>query len=530
VVSAHRSFTNTPTSGILPGAAQPRILFRVLLMPLCLLVFLILVGCAASPARNEYNPSLDAWPLLRIWSDTDRGAHHGEALGPLLEWRSDPEAGAFFFRPLYNRQHQKNLQLVQSEWLWPFGTGTFRPDLAREVFYPLALWDNETFPDGGIQKRRMLLPLFYYRSGRSPTDWFLLPFGGVLHNFLGRKKIVIALWPLYIYQTGDNVRSWSFLHPIFTYVRWNDGGTGYRFWPLFGVNRRPGKLKKTFILWPIYQKQWMKTQQGEFNRLFIFPFYGKIDDPAGWEWTVLWPFISRRKSGRGVAGRSFWPICSWETEQHETAGLEVKRSYVNFLWPLGWYRATHREYEKKPRSGLAGIFDDTPPPAAPKKPLRLTEDTMAIRLIPLFFREWEQSPTGSTGAWQLWPLIKYRNEKTETQLEFPSIFPFRYHAEWERNVAPLLRVFEYRKNRDNLRSWRFLWRLIRVDKGPQDRYFGLWPVWEYHAREAKRSENRWTFLKGLLGRERVGEWCRWRFLYFIHVESGGPQAEEKAKE
>jgi len=313
----------------------------------CLLPILISAGCAASPARNEYNPSLDAWPILRIWSDPDRRAHHGEALGPLLEWRSDPEAGAFFFRPLYNRRHDKDLHLVQSEWLWPFGTGTFRPDLAREVFYPLAVWDNETFPDGGLQKRRILLPLFYYRSGRSPTDWFLLPFGGVLHDFLGRKKIVIALWPLYVYQAGDNVRSWSFLHPIFTFIRWHDGGTGYKFWPLFGVNRRPGKLSKTFILWPIYQKQWMKSQDGEFNRLFIFPFYGKIDDPAGWEWTVLWPFISHRvnhnsgrddlwyfwpffgrKSGRGVSGRSFWPICSWETERHETDGLEVKHTHV----------------------------------------------------------------------------------------------------------------------------------------------------------------------------------------------------------
>ena len=520
-------------------------------MVFAVLAALLLAGCAVTPADGEYNPKVDAWPLLRVWGEPQDGSLRGEGLGPLVEWHSASDDGAFFFRPLYNRRNDKQAKLVESEWLWPFGTGTFRPDLAREVFYPLAVWDNELFPDGETQKRRMLLPILYYRSGRTPTDWLVLPLGGVLHDFFARKKIVIVLWPLWVYQAGENVRSWSFLQPVFTFVRWDDGGRGYRCWPLFGINRRPGKLRTMFVLWPLWQQQWMKSEAGEFRRFFLFPFYGRIDDPKGWEWTVLWPFISRRvdesagteemwyfwpffgtKSGRVVRGRSFWPVCTWETSREKSDTMSVERRYINYLWPLGWYRRTHGEYEKDTEGGFLGRFGKGEASPKPKKVERVVKDAMSVRLVPLFFREWEQRQGKRTGAWQVWPLVKYCDETAGSQFEFPSLFPYRWYAEWERNFAPLFRVFEYCRSADGVRSWRFLWRVARVDKGPRERYFGLWPLWECHRLKLEDEAPRhgWTLLRGFLGHERAGEYGRWRFLYLICVETDGPKTDSKVKE
>lgn len=472
-----------------------------------------LSGLSPTAAADDYNPALDAWPIFRYWTTPEDQSHHFEALWPLFERHSAPKESSFYFRPLYNRRDDKGSRVVESDWLWPFGSGTGRRDLKRKVFYPLFVWDRETFSDGTEQKRCLLLPFLYYRAGRKkPTDLLIFPLGGVIHNLLGRKRVVIVLWPVFIYQEGEEARAWSVIHPIFTRIRWNDGGWGGKLLPLFGINRRPGKLTKLFVLWPLFQKEWMRSDLGEFRRIFIFPFYGKIDDPRGWEWTVLWPFFSHRmdknmdqedwwypwpllghRKGKDLAGRTFRPIVSWESRRGE--------SHVSYLWPLGWY-------QKNSRKG---------------------EEAMSLRLVPLFFREWEATRAGRTSAWQVWPLAKYRNDVKEGHLELPSIFPFRYHAELERNFGPFFRLFEYRRTSEGLRSWRVLWRFLRVDKGARDSYLGIWPLFSIHGRKGKVSEHRWNVLKGLVGYERVGEERRWRILYFVRFGSKRTEAEGVAE-
>ena len=305
------------------------------------------------------------------------------------------------------------------------------------------------------------------------------------------------------------------------------------------------------MLWPFWQQQWMKSESGEFRRFLFFPFYGRIDDPNGWEWAVLWPFISHRveqgagaeewwyfwpllgsKSGRAGSGRSFWPVCSWERrgEESEDGKGRTEFNYVSFLWPLGWYNRAHREYEKGAEGGLAGLFGGRGEGKAAGKAERVAEDRAGVRVVPLFFREWEETAGVRTGAWQVWPVVRYRQEVEGTQLEVLSLFPFRFHAEWERNFAPLFRLFEYRREANGVRSWRLLWRVVRVDKGPQEGYFGLWPLWENYRLEGKTPRRGWTLLHGLLGHERGGDYGRWRFLYFAHVESDGMKGDGEARE
>ena len=454
-------------------------------------------------APDDYAPTVDAWPLFRSWSSPDKAGRSFEALWPLVEWHDTPAKSGLCIRPLYTRRRKKSWELVESDILWPIGSGTTRPGLSRHVFYPLFLRDRENLSDGAVRRRWALLPFFYWRRGRAPTDLFVFPFGGVLHDLAGHKRIVFVLWPIFLYQEREDVRKWNLLHPLVTIVRWHDGGKGFKLWPLFGWNRRPGKLRKFFALWPLFQREWRASDDGEFRRLFIFPFYGSVDDPRGKARTVLWPFFGHRvdynsaredwwypwplaghHTGLNTSGITAWPLYQYDARPGLTD--------ANVLWPMGWY---HRDRRKGKEAG-------------------------SLRFVPFFFREWEQTRAGRCGAWQLWPLMKCRRGPDRAlEVEFPSVFPFRYHAEFERNLAPLFRVCRFRRAASGHWSWRVWHRLIRVDNGPRDRYVEIMPLFDIHQRRGQGAECRWNVLKGLIGYERTGARTRWRLLYFIRIGS-----------
>jgi len=487
--------------------------FLPALLPAALL--LLLTGCAG---QGPYDPDVDAWPLVRTWSDPAQNAAGLEALGPIIEWERGPKGSHFNLRPLYSRGYDPLTKIRESDTLWPFGFGTSRPDLNRTFVFPFYLKDRETFPDGASQTTVIVLPLWYSKSarGEDPASWLLFPLAGSLYHFQKRDRVVIVLWPLYIYQASAEAKHWSFIYPLFGYVRWNDGGRGYKFWPLYGMNRRPEphNMINSFVLWPIWQYQYKRIEQGEIRRWWVFPLVGHIEEPRGYEWAFLWPFFGHRvdrnldqstwwypwpilghRTGGNVHGRSFLPVYSYE-QRGQTRSAQ-------FLWPLGWYRA-----------------EDHP-----------LENSRGIRLIPLAFREKETRPDApATGAWQFWPLVKWRNEKEFNQLETLSLFPMRNYVPWERHFAPLFRVFEYRRDKEQqIRSWRLLWRLVRVDSGPNLRYAEVTPLFDFHRSTGEKPAARWSMLKGLVGYERTPDRRRLQLLYFVRIGLGRTSQETPAQ-
>jgi hypothetical protein len=494
-------------------------------------------------ASRAYAADADP-PNGKTWSPPLKyPERHFESLYPVVEYHDTADASQFFFRPIYSRRNDKFNRVVESDLLWPFIFGTERPDLRRLVIFPLFVKDTMTEPNGDKTSRTVLLPLYYRKSVeqdgvKQPGTFFVFPFGGVIRNFLGRDRILVVLWPLYVKQQRKEATSWSVLHPIFTYVRWKDGGRGYKFWPLFGINRRPGRMRALFVLWPIYHDQWAKTEAGEYRRWWIWPFYGRIDEPGGWEWDVLWPFFSGRHENAADETIYWypWPFLGHRTGP-ERGGIAVWPIYksmrgparldVNFLWPFGWYRR------------------ETPPDT----------DNVSFRIFPLMFYQRERSYPGpgkgarrasenqsittneqratESGGWQAWPLIRQRWERDGSgDLEVPSLFPMRNYGPWERNFAPLFRVFEYHRKANGARSWGFLWRLARMDRGPKESYTALRPLFSVRSRADEAPGHRWNVLGGLLGRERDAEGVRWRVLYFIkwrtsRAAEAGPAAAEQ---
>ncbi len=269
-----------------------------------------------------------------------------EALWPLFEWRDSAAFEELYIRPIYNRRTDKAQKITESDWLWPFGFGTGRTDVNRQVIYPLFLHEKGTASDGTPESRTILLPLLYQHSGHGVSDLLIFPFGGVIHNFLDRQKIVIVLWPIYTYQRSREAQDWSILFPIFSYIRWDDGSRGFKFWPLFGINRRPNKLYRLFVLWPIIHYEDVILPQGTIHAWAFWPFYSTETGPGGWDWSVAWPFISGhfernetqhwfpwpflgRLTGEKVSGWTFWPAFSIAKRPEKTDGY--------YLWPLGWF-------------------------------------------------------------------------------------------------------------------------------------------------------------------------------------------------
>lgn len=497
-----------------------------------------LLAVSAAASATEYDPVFDLWPLFRYDAGPRPPYRRVEALGPIIEWRSTPAEADFYLRPLANWRDDRPSRVAESEWPWPFVFGTGRADLSRQVVFPLFLRDRETFSDGAVRNRFVLLPLFLYQGGRGPTSVMFFPLFGVFHEMFARVKVVFVLWPLYVYQREKDVSGWSVLHPIFGYKRWDDGGIGFKMWPLFGFDNRPEKQSNLFVLWPVFTKQHMRKPQGEIRRLYVFPFYGQIEEPGGHERAALWPFFRHRVEtyegrddwwypwpvlgrhlGEKSYGWTFWPLFA-------VRDLPTERQ-VRFLWPLGWYRNLHDD------RGQASSF----------------------RFIPLFFREREERSSlapdapeapAVTGAWQVWPLIKVRygahagiaaedgadvpytsplapSAGRWTAAEAPSLLPVRWFGPWERNIAPFLRVFSYDR-RDDVASWRVLWRLIRLDYGERVNYFELAPVFTAHSEtDAQGAETfQWKVLRGLIGYRRTESGREAQLLYFLRI--GGSDA------
>ena len=511
---------------------------------LLILAGLALLGAPAWAQEQDLDPEIDFWPLLYYNRDAGAGTSQFELLWPIFERSETKEHKGFYFRPLYNSQTEKAGPVRRSEFLYPLGFGTHTTDTSRNWFFPLFLTEREKSPKAETSKH-MLLPFYVYRKPEDgPTDFMLFPLFAHLHNWRGRDRIVIVLWPIFTYQSQKrdkkgrevNIRHWSIIRPLFAYTRRNDG-RGWKVWPIYGHTYVKGKSEKTFVLWPIYNRQQIQLDTGgTFRVLMIWPFWAQEDSPAGRVRAVLWPFFEHYQKweppkngqkpkdkqllvdrwwfpwpvlgcekGKELFGHRFWPLYTWRKRTGERA-----RTRLSVLWPIVWYT-----WEKDKR-----------------------HEKRSFRVLPLIWslRERTAKDKGETKLFQLWPLVKReRKPNGAVQWEVLSLMPLRTRQGWERNYAPFFRVYGYRCEPDGTSSHRVLWRLIRHDSGPSRSFTELWPLFSVardktatqvkdSAGPADRKELDIRLLKGLVGYSRAGSRHALRLLFFIKFHFGDKAA------
>jgi len=483
--------------------------------------WLLLAALLALVPRVQGAPDLsekcDLWPLF-YHHRTEPPQRHAvrEVLWPFLEWREGAQKSEFYFRPFYNRQVFKDQGRVETEFLYPFGYGTFAGEKRERWFWPLFSLGSDNRGEGRERHFALLPFILWQERADKPDEFMLFPFYGQLYQRLHREEIQFILWPLYTREKKPDAQAWSVLFPIFRYEA-RDNGVAYKFWPLFGHAHREGKESKTFVLWPFYQEQWVNLDRGgKWESVFVFPFWGHESSPAGYAWTCLWPFFdySHRFAGDERSWNAPWPILGATTGDNR---------HAHRLWPL--YTYSYSRDADEARSRLIILW----PLIWRTKAVRAKEqcEASSFRIIPLFWWQRDREKESEGSLVQVWPLFKVTHELDgSAQAEFPSILPLR-RAGFERNYAPFFRLFEWRREADGATRYSLLWRVVRVERGADWAGVEVWPLfsWSRETTATDREESYLRLLKGLLGYERVAGRHLLRLLYVLRLPLGGAAPE-----
>ncbi len=287
--------------------------------------------------------------------------------------------------------------------------------------------------------------------------------------------------PLFNYDRDIDKESTEFnaFGPFFT-LKSKPKEKEYGFRPLFYVREKEGEYSKYFALWPIFFFE--KTDLDTDNpRTFkaVFPLFVDSSSPEKDSTTFLWPFFSYTNDkknnykqwdmpwpifhyGKGKEIESFrlFPIYGYKTKPDSKTRF--------FLWPL-------YTYDKE-------IFEDH------------EDTTHRFLLINKYQRKVWKGKFKDAKSVRIWPLFYYnRKQDGAIKFSFPELIPIEDEG-FERNWAPLFRLYQYNKDAEGNMESKFLWGLYRHKKMESKELFELTFLFSY---EKEKDRVCLSILKGL---------------------------------
>jgi hypothetical protein len=427
---------------------------------------LLLVGLAlsAGPAAAETEPSTNYWPFYDARTDPVDHAVVQSGLGPLLlSSRSlDGSIRERAFRPFFFEREDVSRQSLEWEVLYPLMT--YRQSERDWEFQFLLLFNSRGEGSDPAQPQEFktdLFPLFF--SGTSvdgESYWALLPFGGRVLDRLSQDEMEFVLFPLYSrFVKQGRVTTW-FLWPLVSLI--GGDSTGFRIFPLYGQEEKPGVLERRFALWPLflYQRAGLDTDNPT-ETLSLLPFYVGQRSRDWDRFQVLWPFFAYTqdrerefeewdapwplvKIARG-AGRTitrFFPLFAIE-ERHLRNEFMLRELHSRDLMIL--YPLYVRNEEETPSS------------------LRVRD-----RILWWIYSDIrEEGRDGSTRRVDAWPFVRYERDREgnvvfQTLALLEGLNPGNEYL--ERNWSPLWSVYTYRQNPAGDTVHSFLWNFVRHEE------------------------------------------------------------------
>jgi len=399
---------------------------------------------------------------------------------PFFEQATAPNGTEFLaVRPFYSRSVEPAHERARSDFLWPLYTRkSFKDEqYSRFLFFGF----SNDFSSADERHRRWVLP-FYFQGVDAQGDGYfaLFPFGGTIHEFLGRDEITFALFPLYVKTRINEVNTTTVLWPIFSKSK-GDKVDRLRVWPLYGRAELKGTFRKKFVLWPIYHSVEYTNERNPGGGFIVVPIYGHIKTQRAsnyWlaapfirystsdeQWIVHapWPFI--QLAGGKMYKRIFWPI--YGKKKFGT----LTRQY--WLWPLFWNNQAEYTHHIEHRKVVAPIF--------------VTESEVVTK--PTMGYE-----VGDVAAryWKLWPLMSWERKQDQSRFRLLELWPMRHTPGIERNWAPYWTLYK-RETAAGATGHHLLWGLYRQAKS-EDAF-------------------EWSLLKGLAGYRKTADSRRYRFLF-----------------
>jgi hypothetical protein len=468
-------------------------------MALIGITFLVLsAGCASvRPCGN-----LDLGFVTT--SDTSpEGAQRCRAVGPVYERQNTGEGQTFTgVRPFYSLTVDADRERRLHELLWPIGTVKY---LGPEKNWRFLLayghdFDSET---EGSRYRGMVFPLVFWGRDKHDAPYFsIFPLGGTLNEFLGRDRIVYALFPLYAYSVINDVETWDYLWPVVSRTK-GEEVSRFRVFPFYGRSEDEGEYTKHFVMWPF----WTHARYHEAGRsgtsYILFPLYGRTraEDQQGW--MVLPPLFRWSKTAERTELNAPWPFFQYARGDSDKL----------YLWPL-WGK---REKDNFRSSFLLWPFVHT------YHAERSGEILDRFLLLPFIYHDrvtakaesGTDEPDIRSRYFKLWPLLSYQREETASRVRLLELWPLKHTGPIERNMTPLWTLYTRTANADLLEH-ELLWGLYRYRReGTESKHVSLFPLFSRSRCDADGAKRQWSFLLGLLGHEQDEERSTWRVLWFL---------------
>ncbi|MGA0334199.1 MAG: hypothetical protein ACO3N7_01955 [Kiritimatiellia bacterium] len=463
---------------------------------------LLILGFTVPVFSVEEDPVIryDWGPFAASWEDA-HGNQRNRYLGPFLEKiENEAQDTAHAFRPFYHRWHMQEDDFTRTEMLWPIWVQRQREESLYWRFLLNFYW-NQDVNDPGSRWRLWLLPFYFQgRDAQGESYQALFPIAGSIHEFFFWDKIDFALFPLFIRSRINEIEANTVLWPIFSRTT-GPGMHRFRIFPFYGFSERDGIGRKTFLLWPFFSMVHYTLPASPGRGWILFPLFGHLklsNQETYWFLPPLfrysvgeeqnriygpWPFFQREE---GEVNK-FYLFPLYGHKQH--AGYDKRF----FLWPLGQYESTDKD------TGIRKKFHFIPfvqyfyeNPSAPLEP----------------------ESDGEASYLKIWPLFSHSSKQSGevTRTTFLDLNPMR-GGPIERNYAPFWQLYVHNTHEDRADT-EILWGLYRAARrGETYRYRSLFPLFSYTRDTDKRH---FQLLKGLIGRERVGEKKRWQLLYLFH--------------
>jgi len=267
-----------------------------------------------------------------------------------------------FFGALLDRYGKEEIRF----YLWPLYSETTQDGVRTTNL----LWPFFSFIEGEKKKGYRIWPIYGQREevGVSITEFFAWPI------FFQQRKGMDTddpidermFFPIYVSKESKRFESKTYLWPFFSFAR--DRLTGFEQldlpWPIFQSLK--GENLKGIKIFPLYGD---KVKEGEMRRTFIlYPLYQLEEDRIGevQEKTTRILFLSRIRTGEDVQGVNkehslrFWPFFDYEKEETGYASFSFfylfpfkDEGFERNLFPL--FRLFR--WEKDPQGNiLANLF------------------------------------------------------------------------------------------------------------------------------------------------------------------------------
>ena len=468
---------------------------------------LIALFCSAAlPCCALAEDGVDFAPFYESGTDVF-GNRRWRALGPILESRQSEKGNELFaIRPLYSFMSDPAENLYRRQVLYPL---LMAKGIGSEWDWHFALlfsYHDFDVNDPFSKYRLWLVPVYFQgRDAEGVPYMAIFPFAGSIREFIVFDEVRFAMFPLAFYTRVNDVKTTSMAWPFFS--RTTGGGNDRLVaFPFYGRSRLREESDKYFVLWPFWTHARYSLPQSPGSAWIAFPFYGQVSlenqhscmfvpplfryargvDREGVEKTMIhwpWPFI--QYASGPVNKLYFWPL--WGRSQRDTNKTEF------FMWPLAFHYSREAPFYAYDRYVLFPVFYATSTRGSFDDPERKMDQPR--RTV------------------KVWPLFSNVSDADRSRFAMLSLFPYRDYDAIERNYGALWTLFTYSVAADR-REAELLWGLARYRESAEERKFSLFPLVSV-ARENRSGHFHWSFLKGLIAREKAGDERRFRLLYFI---------------